>query len=104
LLKVYEASGPPRLNARQPLPQTADADILPLRLAVAAIISPAGTAASYAELARYLGEKLGRPVELVQRRPTARSTTWWLNRRWTWPSSAPAPTSKGTTASGFALS
>lgn len=56
------------LSARQPLPQAASLGVAPLRLAVAAIISPAGTMESYDELARYLGQKLGRPVELVQRR------------------------------------
>jgi phosphonate transport system substrate-binding protein len=56
------------LSVRTALPQAAQAEITPLRLGVAAIISPAGTAESYDALARYLGEKLGRPVELVQRR------------------------------------
>lgn len=56
------------LSVRTALPQAADAEITPLRLGVAAIISPAGTAESYDALARYLGDRLGRPVELVQRR------------------------------------
>lgn len=56
------------LNVRTALPQAAEAEITPLRLGVAAIISPAGTAESYDALARYLGNRLGRPVELVQRR------------------------------------
>ncbi len=43
-------------------------DDLPLRVAVAAVISPEGTAESYRLLLGYLGERLGRPVELVQRR------------------------------------
>ena len=59
------------LSKRQPLPPIAPVDILPLRLAVAAIISPQGTAESYAELASYLGERLHRPVELIQRRTYA---------------------------------
>lgn len=56
------------LSQRQPLPAIAPVEIVPLRLAVAAIISPQGTAESYSELARYLGAKLHRPVELIQRR------------------------------------
>ncbi|RLT45133.1 MAG: phosphate/phosphite/phosphonate ABC transporter substrate-binding protein [Chloroflexi bacterium] len=59
------------LSRRQPLPAIAAAEVIPLRLAVAAIISPQGTAESYAELANYLGEKLHRPVQLIQRRTYA---------------------------------
>lgn len=59
------------LSRRQALPSAAAAEVLPLRLAVAAIISPQGTAESYAELADYLGEKLHRPVQLIQRRTYA---------------------------------
>lgn len=59
------------LSQRQPLPAIAPAEIVPLRLAVAAIISPQGTAESYGELADYLGEKLHRPVQLIQRRTYA---------------------------------
>ncbi len=40
----------------------------PLRVAVAAVISPEGTAESYRQLLAYLEEQLNRPVELVQRR------------------------------------
>lgn len=40
----------------------------PLRVAVAAVISPKGTVESYSALLDYLSEKTGRPVELVQRR------------------------------------
>lgn len=56
------------LSVRTALPQAAEAEITPLRLGVAAIISPVGTVESYDALARYLGDRLGRPVELVQRR------------------------------------
>jgi phosphonate transport system substrate-binding protein len=56
------------LDQRAPLPAAAAADVVPLRIAVAAILSPQGTAESYSDLATYLGRRLGRPVELVQRR------------------------------------
>jgi phosphonate transport system substrate-binding protein len=42
-----------------------------LRIGVAAVLSPEGTVESYSELAKYLGEELGRPTELVQRRTYA---------------------------------
>lgn len=59
------------LSQREPLPAVAPAEVVPLRLAVAAIISPQGTAESYSGLAAYLGKKLDRPVELIQRRTYA---------------------------------
>ncbi len=59
------------LNQREPLPPAAPANVIPLRLAVAAIISPEGTAESYGGLADYLARKLNRPVELIQRRTYA---------------------------------
>jgi phosphonate transport system substrate-binding protein len=59
------------LNQRSSVPVAAAAKIVPLRLAVAAIISPQGTVESYGELADYLSQKLDRPVELVQRRTYA---------------------------------
>jgi phosphonate transport system substrate-binding protein len=40
-------------------------------MAVAAVLSPEGNIDSYAGLARYLGDYLGRPVELIQRRTYA---------------------------------
>ncbi len=43
----------------------------PLRVAVAAVLSPEGNIESYAGVVEYLGERLGRPVELVQRRTYA---------------------------------
>ncbi len=43
----------------------------PLRVAVAAVISPKETLKSYDELLNYLGEKLDRRIELVQRRTYA---------------------------------
>ncbi len=59
------------LSQRESLPVAAPAKVAPLRLAVAAIISPEGTVENYSSLAAYLEEKLGRPVELVQRRTYA---------------------------------
>jgi phosphonate transport system substrate-binding protein len=59
------------LSLREPLPAAAAAEITPLRMAVAAVISPQGTVESYADLADYLSRKLDRPVELVQRRTYA---------------------------------
>jgi phosphonate transport system substrate-binding protein len=56
------------LSQRAALPAAAEGDIVPLRIAVAAIISPQGTTESYSDLAAYLGRKLNRPIELVQRR------------------------------------
>lgn len=40
---------------------------MPLRVAIAAVISPKETLASYRELLDYLGARLGRPIRLVQR-------------------------------------
>ncbi len=59
------------LSQRETLPAVAQAEVIPLRLAVAAVISPKGTFESYSALAVYLSEKLNRPVELVQRRTYA---------------------------------
>ncbi|MBI3763291.1 MAG: phosphate/phosphite/phosphonate ABC transporter substrate-binding protein [Chloroflexi bacterium] len=59
------------LSDLQPLPASASGDIVPLRVAVAAVISPRGTAESYQPLLDYLSAKLNRPVELVQRRTYA---------------------------------
>lgn len=56
------------LSDLQPLPGVSATAVKPLRVAVAAIISPKGTVDSYGLLLDYLGEALDRPVELVQRR------------------------------------
>ncbi|GAB4410164.1 MAG: phosphate/phosphite/phosphonate ABC transporter substrate-binding protein [Anaerolineae bacterium] len=56
------------LSHLEPLPATAPADIVPLRVAVAAVISPRGTIASYQPLLDYMSDRLHRPIELVQRR------------------------------------
>ncbi len=55
------------LNDLQPLPTPA-LDQVPLRVAVASVISPQGTVESYSALLDYLAQRLKRPVELVQRR------------------------------------
>lgn len=59
------------INNLQPLPTPDESDLLPLRIAIAAVISPEGTAGSYAPLLEYLENELGRPIELVQRRTYA---------------------------------
>ncbi|GIV76940.1 MAG: phosphonate ABC transporter substrate-binding protein [Litorilinea sp.] len=58
------------LEVRRPLPM-ATAEVTPLRVAVAAIISPQGNAESYGALVRYLGQRLGRPAQLIQRKTYA---------------------------------
>ena len=55
------------LQNLQPLP-TPVQDGIPLRVAVAAVISPKGAVESYSALIDYLQERTGRPVDLVQRR------------------------------------
>ncbi|HIQ06707.1 MAG TPA: phosphate/phosphite/phosphonate ABC transporter substrate-binding protein [Anaerolineae bacterium] len=59
------------LNDLQPQPVSSDQNVTPLRVAVAAVISPQGTAESYTPLLDYLRRQLDRPVELVQRRTYA---------------------------------
>lgn len=46
-------------------------EVVPLRVAVAAMISPQGTMASYQPLLDYLSQRLGRPIQLIQRRTYA---------------------------------
>ena len=65
------SSGAISLSDLKPLEPVVSPDILPLRVAVANVISPTGTLESYTPLVRYLGRKLGRPVELLQRRTYA---------------------------------
>jgi len=60
-----------RLNDLQPLPEEPPADVIPLRVAVAAVISPKGNVESYTPLLEYLSRRLSRPVEMVQRRTYA---------------------------------
>jgi phosphonate transport system substrate-binding protein len=59
------------LDRREPIPSIGKVEPHPLRVAVAAVLSPEGTVESYGDLATYLGEELGRPTELVQRRTYA---------------------------------
>lgn len=59
------------LSVRTPLPHAAPGEIAHLRVGVAAILSPQGTVESYSELTAYLAEKMGRPVDLLQRRTYA---------------------------------
>jgi phosphonate transport system substrate-binding protein len=59
------------LSQREALPVAAVSSVAPLHVAVAAVLSPEGTIDSYAGFVDYLGERLNRPVELVQRRTYA---------------------------------
>jgi phosphonate transport system substrate-binding protein len=67
-LPQTEVTGNVDLNNLQPLPTPAGHEAIPLRVAVAAVISPKGTVQSYSPFLAYLEKKLNRPVELVQRR------------------------------------
>lgn len=59
------------LTELHPLPAEAATEVVPLRVAVAAVISPKGNVDSYGPLLDYLSQELERPVELVQRRTYA---------------------------------
>lgn len=63
-----EVAGTVNLNDLQPLPTPEGYEAVPLRVAIAAVISPKGTLESYSPLLKYLEAKLNRPVELIQRR------------------------------------
>lgn len=56
------------LSNLSPLPTTVDDEVIPLKVAIAAVISPQGSAENYKLLLNYLSAELGRPVEAVQRR------------------------------------
>ncbi len=60
-----------RLSILRPLPASEAGEVIPLRVAVAAVISPRGAAESYQPLLDYLGARLNRRVELIQRRTYA---------------------------------
>lgn len=63
-----EVMGYVDLNQRAPIPTPRNSQVMPLRVAVAAVISPQGTVESYTQLLNLLQERLNRPVELVQKR------------------------------------
>ena len=63
-----EVAGNVDLTNLQPLPTPQGHEAVPLRVAVAAVISPKGTLESYSPFLDYLEKKLNRPIELVQRR------------------------------------
>lgn len=65
------AAGFVDLNQLQSLPTPVLQEMRPLKVAIAAVISPQGTAESYAPLLEYLSDRLNRPVERVQRRTYA---------------------------------
>ncbi len=60
-----------QLGSLQPLPIAPSTNVKPLRVAVAAVISPQGNVDSYGPLLNYLSDKIDRPIELVQRRTYA---------------------------------
>lgn len=60
-----------RFSDVEPASAQASNDTVPLRVAVAAVISPKGNVESYSDLLNYLERKLNRPVELVQRQTYA---------------------------------
>ncbi|MCC7209345.1 MAG: phosphate/phosphite/phosphonate ABC transporter substrate-binding protein [Anaerolineae bacterium] len=64
-----------QLAALQPLRDPPVSETTPLRVSVAAVVSPRGTVESYQPLLDYLSKKLERPVELVQRRTYAETNT-----------------------------
>lgn len=70
-LSAADASPSIYLSVREAIPEVGEIEPQPLRIAVAAILSPDGTIESYADLAAYLGEQLGRPAQIVQRRTYA---------------------------------
>ncbi|HID63474.1 MAG TPA: phosphate/phosphite/phosphonate ABC transporter substrate-binding protein [Anaerolineae bacterium] len=59
------------VEAAAPTATSAAPENAPLRVAIAAVISPRSTMQSYQPMLDYLEEKTGRPVELVQRRTYA---------------------------------
>lgn len=68
---AQQAAGVISLTELKPLPADAPTEVIPLRVAVAAVISPKGNVDSYGPLLGYLGDELNRPVELIQRRTYA---------------------------------
>lgn len=64
-----------KLSDLQPLPTPSVKEVTPLKVSVAAVISPQATNNSYQPLLDYLSAKLKRPVELIQRRTYAETNT-----------------------------
>ena len=56
------------LDNLSPLPNPIENEITPLKVAIAAVVSPQGSAESYELLLEYLSAELNRPVEAIQRR------------------------------------
>jgi phosphonate transport system substrate-binding protein len=65
---ALQVAGYVDLNDLKPLPTPLESDVRPLRVAIAAVLSPRGSAESYGQLLKYLEKELNRPVEAVQRR------------------------------------
>ena len=65
---ALQVAGYVDLNDLKPLPTPLESDVRPLRVAIAAVLSPRGSAESYGQLLKYLAKELNRPVEPVQRR------------------------------------
>ncbi|SNB68607.1 substrate-binding domain-containing protein [Thermoflexus hugenholtzii] len=55
-------------NRRVPLATPRHTGVVPLRVGIAAVLSPQSSAEAYQELLQYLSHRLNRPVERVQRR------------------------------------
>lgn len=58
-------------NQRVPIRQPRRTEAIPLRVGIAAVLSPQSSAEAYQALIDYLAHRLGRPVEMVQRRDYA---------------------------------
>ena len=65
---ALQVAGYVDLNDLKPLPTPLESDVRPLRVGIAAVLSPRGSAESYGPLLKYLAKELNRPVEPVQRR------------------------------------
>lgn len=59
------------LTDLQPIPDPQQSEIIPFQIAIAAVISPMGTAENYGLLIAYLENELDRPFNMVQRRTYA---------------------------------
>ncbi|WP_376792714.1 phosphate/phosphite/phosphonate ABC transporter substrate-binding protein [Thermoflexus sp.] len=58
-------------NQRVPIRQPQRTEVIPMRVGIAAVLSPQSSAEAYQALLDYLARRLGRPVEMVQRRDYA---------------------------------